>query len=493
MSTMVTFGGGISDFSLRSDEEKYPIWDKNAMWTAWVLLEDGTFERLTDLVNVQGEPYEGDVLRANRFGRIPEVSGWSTTLSDIPEYAYVQRVGSTEQRLRIRTINGTSGGGGGGGGTSTSGGRTLLRFEFEEPWGTGSVQGGIQDIPERYRITGPVILRAEPDPAANAVSVNLRKRPTGGSETDLYLSSRPTLPAGANRAVTIEPDIDSIEDGELWPVLVNQPLSSEASAMAASIVAKSTFNSGATVATSYTVPVPIEAQLGDLILFIGSMMAPDLNLPAAFTRHINRASTDGVSATPHSRTMVWSAPWTTGMASIAVGVNPYTPASGGTPIATTPLIATVFVIRNGATAAPTGWQASSTAGNTSGPAIVTPDSGGSANGADADLTFFVGSARYNSGMAGWSSTISGAGATEQVDVTSTRATQTNCSQHVYTAGAVTAADPIAARTITLAGGNGDGMTISQTAAAFTIRRGAGRPSPTRIVVTVPVESVPVTA
>ena len=91
MSTIVTFGGGISDFSLRSDEEKYPIWDRNAMWTAWVLLEDGTFERLTELVNAQGEPYEGDVLRDEPWGeptherpeeraegRVHQIPGWCT-------------------------------------------------------------------------------------------------------------------------------------------------------------------------------------------------------------------------------------------------------------------------------------------------------------------------------------------------------------------------------------------------------------------------------
>lgn len=179
---------------------------------------------------------------------------------------------------------------------------------------------------------------------------------------------------------------------------------------------------------------------------------------------------------------------------IAVSVNPYSPSSG-TPITSTPIVASVYIIRNAALTAPIGWQASDTAGNTSGTSITTPGSGGP-NGADTDLIFYVASARYNNAVTGWSSSIDLAVNSERVDRMTTRATATNVSQHVYNAvgagNVKSATDVIAPQVITLSGGTGDGSLISSTAAAFTIRRGAGRPSPTRVVVTVPIEVVPAT-
>ena len=432
-------------------------------------------------VRLQGSDVDldGGIIATDGLGGLPRAQVTVTDVDAEPEWLWVQPVGvpAGSQWRRIRTYGaaGDGDGGGGGGGTpATMLQRSPVGWRWTGPDLVSGREGPRFPVVEASRVTLPARLIAIGGVSAADVVVQWRKRSADtGVVTDL--GSPVTLPSG--QAMAAGPAVsDEVPVGEIWPVLLSAPPAGVGGATAVTKVAQAAYTSGTSTGKTHVLPLPAGGAAGDLVVALVSVQAPTPTMGTAWTRRAAAASVATGTTSPHSRTVVFTAAWVTGM-DMTVTLDPYTP-PGGTTVTSSPCIATVLLLRGADLDQPIGTVNTANPANSAGATVTIP---ATTMTSDADMALLVGSWRLQAGVSGSSATAT-AGGTELADAATTRdpATNTNVGQAVYDYGAVASGASFTAKTVTVAVTAGAASTLSTSAALVTIRRKPGTTAPTEI-------------
>lgn len=470
MSYRVLIGADFGSTVVRSDGDRLRV-DSHSKWQ--VALSVGA--AFLPLETVDGVSLPGDAFTCDRDGNTPPLHVILDDSVPQPAELWAHRYGAAMTKGWYRIRLGGGGGGGGGGGTpATILQRSPVGWRWTGPDLVSGREGPRFPVVEASRVTLPARLVAIGGVSAADVVVQWRGRSDDtGVVTDL--GAPITLPAGqamaAGSAVS-----DEVPVGDIWPVLLSAPPAGVGGATAVTKVAQSAYTSGTSTGKTHVLPLPAGGAAGDLVVALVSVQAPTPTMGTAWTRRAAAASVAAGAASPHSRTVVFTAAWVAGL-DMTVTLDSFTP-PGGTPVTSSPCIATVLLRRGADLDQPIGTVNTANPANSAGATVTIP---ATTMTSDADEVLLVGSWRMQAGVSGSSATAT-AGGTELADAATTRdpATNTNVGQAVYDYGSVVSGVSFTATTVTVAVTAGSASTLSTSAALVTIRRKPGTPAPTEI-------------
>ena len=468
MSYRVLIGADFGSTVVRSDGDRLRV-DSHSKWQ--VALSVGA--AFLPLETVDGVSLPGDAFTCDRDGNTPPLHVILDDSVPQPGELWAHRYGAamTKGWYRIRL----GGGGGGGGGTpATILQRSPVGWRWTGPELVSGREGPRFPVVEASRVTLPARLVAIGGVSAADVVVQWRKR-SADADVVTDLGAPITLPAG--QAMAAGPAVsDEVPVGEIWPVLLSAPPAGVGGATAVTKVAQAAYTSGTSTGKTHVLPLPAGGAAGDLVVALVSVQAPTPTMGTAWTRRAAAASVAAGAASPHSRTVVFTAAWVAGL-DMTVTLDSFTP-PGGTTVTSSPCIATVLLLRGADLDQPIGTVNTANPANNSGATVTIP---ATTMTSDADMALLVGSWRMQAGVSGSSATAT-AGGTELADAATTRdpATNTNVGQAVYDYGSVVSGVSFTATTVTVAVTAGSASTLSTSAALVTIRRKPGTSAPTEI-------------
>ena len=468
MSYRVLIGADFGSTVVRSDGDRLRV-DSHSKWQ--VALSVGA--AFLPLETVDGVSLPGDAFTCDRDGNTPPLHVILDDSVPQPGELWAHRYGAamTKGWYRIRL----GGGGGGGGGTpATILQRSPVGWRWTGPELVSGREGPRFPVVEASRVTLPARLVAIGGVSAADVVVQWRKR-SADADVVTDLGAPITLPAG--QAMAAGPAVsDEVPVGEIWPVLLSAPPAGVGGATAVTKVAQAAYTSGTSTGKTHVLPLPAGGAAGDLVVALVSVQAPTPTMGTAWTRRAAAASVAAGAASPHSRTVVFTAAWVAGL-DMTVTLDSFTP-PGGTTVTSSPCIATVLLLRGADLDQPIGTVNTANPANNSGATVTIP---ATTMTSDADMALLVGSWRMQTGVSGSSATAT-AGGTELADAATTRdpATNTNVGQAVYDYGSVVSGVSFTATTVTVAVTAGSASTLSTSAALVTIRRKPGTSAPTEI-------------
>ena len=433
---------------------------------------------ITSITDLEGTPRAGGLVETDDQGQIVRSLVTVDELDDVPAEIWLHAHGAAAglEWSRYRLGRAGSGGGGTPGGPS---GSVTVHNDVGWSWSGTDMTSGKAAPPKRLREdititrlsartfggvpTGPTVLQWRYRDRATGVEAD-----AGPAVT---VATGATYAESAALAAVISP-------ADLWPVLVTAPPAGAAGGSATTIVATTPTTSAAATSSTYTLAMPAGGADGDLVVAMISDQAQHPSMPAAWTQRANVATVPTGTASIHSQSTVYTAPWSAGL-DMTLTLDPYTP-SGGSTTSTSPLVATVCILRNADTDDPIGDVTTIGPDNASGGAtlpttLATPALPITVA---SDLSFVVGSWRAPGTISGQGIACSGS-PTELVEQVTTRSGITNVGHGIYSLGAQVVGTPIASKTLTVSGGTGTAG-ASMSAVVFTIKRKPGTAAPTMI-------------
>ena len=397
MSYRVLIGADFGSTVVRSDGGRLRV----ASHSKWqVALSVGA--AFLPLETVDGVSLPGDAFTCDRDGNTPPLHVILDDSVPQPGELWAHRYGAAMTKGWYRIRLGGGGGGGGGGTPATILQRSPVGWRWTGPDLVSGREGPRFPVVEASRVTLPARLVAIGGVSAADVVVQWRGRSDDtGVVTDL--GAPITLPAGqamaAGSAVS-----DEVPVGDIWPVLLSAPPAGEDGATAVTKVAQSAYTSGTSTGKTHVLPMPADAAAGDLVVALVSVQAPTPTMGTAWTQRAAAASVATGAASPHSRTVVFTAAWVAGL-DMTVTLDSFTP-PGGTPVTSSPCIATVLLRRGADLDQPIGTVNTANPANSAGETVTIP---ATTMTSDADMALLVGSWRMQAGVSGSSATATAGG------------------------------------------------------------------------------------